>query len=228
MNLQKVRIKYKKGYELRFISHLNLIKMVLRIFRRAELAVMFSSGFSPRPRVSFGPPLSLGMYGSSEYMDVVLNQRVSVNDIKQSLNSRSPHGFEVLDVREIFPGSRSLSEIIDLAEYKISLNGNTESCFERIRDFLGQDKILIERDNGKRKKVIDIRKNVMDMKINFKGKESFLVLSLKLDEKNYVKVDYILDFMLKDRDKDSDLHIERTGLFISLPNGLATPTEIKY
>ncbi len=67
-----VRLGYAKGDEVRFISHLDLLRELERTLRRAELPVLYSEGYSPRPKVSAGPPLALGWTSDSEWIDVEL------------------------------------------------------------------------------------------------------------------------------------------------------------
>src|SRR5207302_709049 len=67
-----VRLGYAKGERLRFISHLDLMREMERTFRRADLPMLYSEGFAPRPRISAGPPLALGWTSEAEWVDLVL------------------------------------------------------------------------------------------------------------------------------------------------------------
>ena len=68
----RVRLGYRKGREVRFISHLDLLRELERTLRRAEAPVLYSEGFSPRPRLSAGPPLALGWTSHAEWIDAEL------------------------------------------------------------------------------------------------------------------------------------------------------------
>lgn len=119
----KVRVKFDKGEKLKLISHLNLIKAFVQALRRSDLPVAYSAGFSPHPKVSFGPPLPLGMKSRSEFADIVLEKIVDVYKLKVDFNKKLPEGLKILEVREICPQSKSLMAIIDVATYEIRLNG---------------------------------------------------------------------------------------------------------
>jgi radical SAM-linked protein len=58
---QLVRVKYCKDGPIKYISHLNLGQVFTRALRRADIPVVISGGFNPRFRISFGPPLPLGI-----------------------------------------------------------------------------------------------------------------------------------------------------------------------
>jgi len=115
-----------KGEEVRLISHLNLIKVFIQALRRSNLPVAYSEGFSPHPKVSFGPPLPLGMKSRSEYADIVLGETVNVSEFKVCLNKNLPGGLEILEVKEVRPEAKSLMAVIDAATYEVRLDGCKE------------------------------------------------------------------------------------------------------
>ncbi len=117
----KFRLRYSKGPELRFISHLDLMRAWLRAVRRAGLPVAYSQGFSPHAKLSFGPPLPLGLTSSAEHLDIQLEKPVA-GDVGQMLNAVLAPGLRIIESKPIFGNARSLSEVCDVAEYRIVLN----------------------------------------------------------------------------------------------------------
>jgi radical SAM family uncharacterized protein/radical SAM-linked protein len=92
-----VRLGYRKGEALRFISHLDLLRELERTFRRAELPLVYSEGFSPRPRLSAGPPLALGWTSDAEWIDVAVArdwQEERLGDLLNVLNTACAPGVE--------------------------------------------------------------------------------------------------------------------------------------
>jgi radical SAM family uncharacterized protein/radical SAM-linked protein len=70
------RIRYAKVGRAAFLGHLDLIRLLARSFRRADLPLAVTRGFSPKPRISFGPALGLGVPSLGELMDVDLEHVV--------------------------------------------------------------------------------------------------------------------------------------------------------
>ena len=70
--LKSVRIWFKKDYECRYISHLDLNRCMLRALHKSKLPVWHTEGFNPHPFATFPLPLSLGFRGVNECMDVKL------------------------------------------------------------------------------------------------------------------------------------------------------------
>ncbi|MCL2281064.1 MAG: TIGR03936 family radical SAM-associated protein, partial [Dehalococcoidia bacterium] len=68
--MNRLRIRFRRGEEIKYISHLDLIRVWMRAFRRAGVELAYSEGFNPHPRLSLAAPLALGVIGLSELIDV--------------------------------------------------------------------------------------------------------------------------------------------------------------
>ena len=80
------RIKFSKGEEVKYISHLDLQRAFQRALRRAEIDIAYSKGFNPHPKVSFATALSVGMTSDGEYVDVELNNWQNGKELTKKLN----------------------------------------------------------------------------------------------------------------------------------------------
>src|SRR5690242_15350351 len=69
MTLANIRTKFRRSDEVKFISHLDLMKVFERAIRRARLPIAYSQGFNPHPGMVFGLPLSVGVTSDAEYGD---------------------------------------------------------------------------------------------------------------------------------------------------------------
>jgi radical SAM-linked protein len=86
-----VRLGYRKRQSLRFISHLDVLRELERTLRRADVPVLYSEGFSPRPRISAGQPLPLGWTSDSEWIDVELEGTWNETRLEQLLAGLNQH-----------------------------------------------------------------------------------------------------------------------------------------
>lgn len=114
------RVKYSVGEDFRYASHLDITRTIYRALRRTDLPLCFTSGFSPIPKVSFGPPKSVGQISKSDYFDFCLEGEYSGN-ISRELNAHFPPGIRILDVRAISEKTPSLSSSINLIYYEVYL-----------------------------------------------------------------------------------------------------------
>lgn len=140
----RMRIEFSKKGTTRYLSHLDTISLFARAIRRAGIPVAFSQGYSPHPRLSFGPPLPVGMESRGEYADIGLGGWMDPEELKERLNGALPEGFDVRRACFISNREESLFSIIDLLIYRATLKGNGSFCpRKRISEFLKDKPSLI-------------------------------------------------------------------------------------
>ena len=95
----RIRIEYGKRGDMRFIGHLDTMRIFFRSFRRARLPLLYTQGFSPRIKSSSSPPLPLGFFSDAEYLDIFLEGEASEEMIKDSLGKNLPEGLDIIDIK---------------------------------------------------------------------------------------------------------------------------------
>jgi len=120
--MQRLRLTFSRGDELKYISHLDLMRLWQRVLRRANIPLAYSQGYSPHPKLSLGAPLSIGMTSSAELMDVFLEQRVSPHFFIKSIKGQLPPGIDVSEVVDIGLGLPSLQSQLLFAEYEVVID----------------------------------------------------------------------------------------------------------
>jgi radical SAM-linked protein len=183
--MQRLRIRFRRGTELKFISHLDLMRLWVRAMRRAQIPVAYSEGFSPHPRISLAAPLSVGVTGESELKDITVIKPVSPHWFMSSVNQQLPSGLEILEVYPVSPTMPSLQSQVRFAEYNIELvtNKTEEEIKTTVHRLLAQETIPWhhERDTGRRD--YNLRALIDDIQVKACGGGScILEMKLKCDE----------------------------------------------
>jgi radical SAM-linked protein len=119
----KVRFRFAKQGKVRFTSHRDVARMWERAFRRVQLPVSYSAGFSPRPKVSFGLALPTGAESVAEYLDVDLTEAVVIDGLAATLTAAMPVGVDVLAAGELEAGSGSLQQEVTSCTWSIDVGG---------------------------------------------------------------------------------------------------------
>ena len=150
---------------LKFLSHLDLLKLFTRSLLRAGLPVAYSEGFNPHPRISFGPPRGVGIEGIAEYCDLQLQRELPPEEIIEKLNKALPDAVRVHGGRMLNEGpTPALMAIINLTEYEVICEENAELLAElaaNVQAFAEADKLEIVRTHPRKgEKVIDIKAGV--------------------------------------------------------------------
>ena len=100
--MYKVHFSFSKKGLMRYISHLDLMRLFTRAMRRAELPLKMSEGFSPHPKLSLKRALKLGLESEYEEASIVLKFPVEPGDFKNRLQKQLPEGIQVKDVQGNF------------------------------------------------------------------------------------------------------------------------------
>lgn len=116
----RFRVKFAKLGPMRLTSHLDVTRAFQRSMRRAGVKVAYSRGFSPHPRIAFGPPLPLGETAEGEYFDVLLSEAPGEGWLDR-LNERLPRGLEVREASLIEKSAPSLMASVNAAAYSYVL-----------------------------------------------------------------------------------------------------------
>jgi radical SAM family uncharacterized protein/radical SAM-linked protein len=119
----RVRIAYTKLGRTAFRSHLDLVRLLPRIFRRLDIPMYYSQGFHPKPEMMFGPALPLGVASFSEYVDVKLVQAPGLDErvIRERITGAELEGITFTNVVMLDAKDPALSKAIDRSDYVIGL-----------------------------------------------------------------------------------------------------------
>jgi radical SAM-linked protein len=119
--MQRLRIRFSRGEELKFISHLDIMRLWERTLRRAQVALAYSEGFSPHPRISLAAPLALGITSEAELMDILLTRWVSPHFFAATVSQQLPPGIAILGVYQVPLTAPSLQSQVRQAEYWVEV-----------------------------------------------------------------------------------------------------------
>ena len=125
--MYRLRVRFKRGEEIKFISHLDLIRLWQRALHRARLPLTYSKGFSPHPRISLAVPLAIGVTSEAELADIFLDRPVSPHFFSAALSQQLPPGIEIVQVYPIPPHQPSLQSQASFAEYAVTIATDKEA-----------------------------------------------------------------------------------------------------
>lgn len=166
----KKRIFFDKFNDMRFISHLDMLRFMDRILKKAHIDMRYSQGFHPRPKISFGNPVSLGTEAFNEVMDIEILNSISNEEIKEKINSVAVNGFRVNKVEDII----DKVSIVDKYKDAIFEIEGEKNVIDNLEKFFLQEKIVEKKEkNGK-----VIERNLGERVLNFIREENKIRLVL--------------------------------------------------
>jgi len=200
-----LRVCFRKKGVIRYISHLDTMRMFLKAFARADIELKYSEGFNPHPRLSFALPLSVGMQSEYELAEfyTVPDENGAYPDEKAAQEALSRElsfcgmGINFCEYYSPDKGMKPFSEI-ESAEYKIVpehplSREDGEKAAKDLADFLGLDAINVEkRTKNGGTKTTDIKSMIFCAEIESGADGAYLRLVLSADPQKYLNPEYVI------------------------------------
>ncbi|GHU72967.1 radical SAM protein [Clostridia bacterium] len=152
-------IAFEKSFALRFIGHLDLLRVMQRALRRAGLPVAYSQGFNPHMLIAFASPLAVGHSGREELIDVTLSKPLSEPECAaclDALRAAMPPGLPVVRCRAVSDDHPKLMAMLRTASYMIRLD-NDAGLTDNVQAFLACESIPAVRVSKSGHSDVDIR-----------------------------------------------------------------------
>ncbi len=187
--MAKFRIQFTKFGDMKYVSHLDMIRLFTRMFHRANLPVSYSNGYNPHPKMSVLLPLSVGFESSCEYLDAEFESTVSMLDCLKRLRAATPLGMEIPQIALLNETAKKAKEI-RYASYDIKTDCALSA--QQIDAFLNMGTILVIKKTKRSEGEADIRPDIMHLCAT--GENTFSAIISAGSEAN-LKPDLLLEAM---------------------------------
>ena len=167
--MKKYRIRYTKGEQVKFISHLDMLKVFSRAAIREDIPVYYSEGFNPHPDFVFGLPLAVGVTSDAEYVDTTLTEDWDPEKVMEKFNNTLPQGIRVTECKALEPGAGNIMASVTSSSYyvmcKLSSEGrDAQECFGLIKEvFDKHEPLIVAKRSKKGTKDVDIMPMIFDI-----------------------------------------------------------------
>ncbi len=213
----KYRLKFKKVDRMRFIGHLDLLKIVQRTVTRSKLPISYSKGFNPHQIMSFALPLSLSVESVGEYLDIELEEKVALDKIKNDLNKEMPNGLEVLEVIELEETRKAAAAELRVATYEVKVLSDFD-VKSKVEEINSSKEVLVMKKTKRSFEEVDLKPDIFE--ISFDENTKVIHMLISTGSQRNIKPDHILDFMKLPMTEVKitriEMFLERDGQYISL------------
>ena len=185
-------MKFRKDGYVKYTSHLDLMRIYKRCFKKTGLALRYSQGFNPHPKMGFAQPLSLGYSSQCELIEFETVEDFDPQDVLQRMAAALPEGLDPVSCVRFENNIKSLAGEADSAVYAAwipmpaeTADWNDETIHGQIKTYLAKDEIIAMKRQKKTKKLapVDIRKMIRNLNgvLVPDGTGKALVLNMYLD-----------------------------------------------
>lgn len=215
-------IKFTKEENIKFISHLDVLKTIQKNIRRAELPIEYSKGFNPHMSTSIAQPLSVGVYSCGEYMDMVLEMEMDENEIIDRLNKTAPSGIKYISALAIpyVEGEKKVPQamaMIDAARYTIKVKYSDVSNLEKeMNELISKDEWNTIKKSKKGEREVNLKSLIKEF--NFWIKDEVLVLNVLIStgSREHLSADLLVKYIQENTSNalvDSFVAIKREEMY---------------
>ena len=216
-SVQRLRITFGADGPLRYVSHLDLMRVWERVCKRAHLPLSQSRGFSPRPKIALAAPLAVGMTSECELLDLLLDRTVAVDDALTRLNAQLTPGLTIYAVTQSQLKQPSLQSMLRAATYEVELSDPRPADEWRaaIAQLLAAESIPWSHQRGRETKEYDLRPLVLDLTlIRVVADRATLAMHLRNDERGAGRPEQVVRALGAANEPD---RIHRTALELAEP-----------
>lgn len=219
--MYKVRIKFSKIGLLKYISHLDTMRLWRRAFQKAGIPVEMSQGFNPHPKFSMAQALGIGVESYGEYLDVELSSKIELEEMKMKMNQVLPGALRVIQIAYIGEKEKPGMSVVAASSYRVQIKWKeAESEFQRkLMDYLGQEEIKLtqkrKKDGRWQYKEKDIRQGILSCEKKGIFEDMLLMdVLLSTGSKLNIRIDDFVKTLCQYFEMEEDcIHAVRTELF---------------
>ena len=215
--MSKYILKYARDERVKYISHLDFIRLFHRTVRRSGVDFLFSEGFNPHPIMTVAMPLSVGVTSDGEYMKVGFTDKYPPEEILKRINDSFPPGYTALAIYKLQGKEIDLTKI-NKAEYtiKCEIEDGYSPC--DISKFLEQKSVTVMKKTKSGVNPSDIRPYIYSLsEVNTAGKTVTYKMCLSCGNTYNLKPETVITGMeATDKGfKSSFICVHRNGLLLS-------------
>lgn len=214
----KIRIKFRKYGNLKYIGHLDVQRFFQKTVRRAGIDVAYTTGFSPHQIMSFAAPLGVGLESNGEYMDMELNSFTDCQDIVTRLNQASVEGIDILSAVVLPKEAGNAMASVAAAGYTVRFREGREPEFDwqnKIASFYGRESIPVTKETKKGTAEIDLKQGIFSMEL--RGEALYMLLDAS--SAGNIKPQMVIEAFLSDNQdtlKENALLITREETYTNI------------
>ena len=186
----KIRLRFSKQGQMKFIGHLDMVRYFQKVMRRSEVDVAYSEGFSPKTKMSFAAPLSVGVLSRGEYFDLEVNSTESSKVMLERINAQNAEGVEVLSYKLLPDDAKNAMSVVAGADYKVYTDLFDQNMLDA---FMNQDQIIVLKKTKKSEKEVDIKPLIYNIKLEDDG----IFMQVAQGSASNLKPDLVMDAFAK-------------------------------
>ncbi|MDP3386582.1 MAG: TIGR03936 family radical SAM-associated protein [Eubacteriales bacterium] len=215
----KIVFKYTKLGKLKFISHLDNLRVLQRALRRTGIMAKYSEGFNPHPKLSIAYPLSLGVESIGEIAEVEVIDDINISEFIDKMNKCLPDGMAITEASE-YADNRAVPSMVCSQVYRFTISHNdqdsVDAAINSLKGLLDNDYPII-REKKKKNKIVKKEMNLTSFiqSIDLLSTEMLdidIQIVIHVSDTGSLKVEEVKDFLYNSLNGVKSIEVQRIAL----------------
>lgn len=223
----RLRAEYSVGPEMKFLSHLDMIRLMERALRRTDLPFALTEGFNPHIKLSMGTVLPVGLWGEREYFDIETTRSLEPQEFKNQLNEALPASVRIKQGMWLDSGGEaSIMKIVNAASYVFLLNPGIFDLQAWVAELLSRESLPVCSRGKKKDQIKDLRPGIFKMIATSKDDFDMISVCVNAGEPVNVRYDELLALLLEQGLERNDIvDMYRSGNYYRIGTDFYSPLE---
>lgn len=198
----KIRIKFRKTGNMKFIGHLDVMRYFQKAIRRADVDICYSGGFSPHQIMSFAAPLGVGITSRGEYVDIEVHSTGTTAEMLERLNAVMTEGFEIAEYKLLPDTAANAMSSVAAADYVLTFregyepdNVSPQEWFQQMILFFDQPQVTVIKKTKKGEKEMDLKPFIYHLSVipEHESGQAQLFMKISAGSAANIKPELLLD-----------------------------------
>ncbi len=209
----RIRLKFRKTGSVKYVGHLDTMRLFQRAIKVANVPVAYSQGFSPHSLVYFALPLGVGVQSTGDYMEIVTATDVDPSVVKDNLNAVLVEGVRIEDAFKVGEKSDSLMSLVQAADYEVLIKKAEGVTLELIESKLASDNLVIMKKGKAGIRPLDLKPMLLKCDITEKEEGILIDMHVLAGSSSNLNPDLFVKALLEGEVSEYEVQVTRKEMY---------------
>lgn len=211
--VMRIRLKFRKTGPVKFVGHLDTMRLFQRAVKVANVPVAYSQGFSPHSLVYFALPLGVGVQSTGDYMEIVTAQDIDPQIVKDNLNAVLVEGIRIEDAFKVGDKSDSLMSLVKAADYEVRLAKTEGVTLALIEKKLEAESLVVMKKGKAGIRPLDLKPMLLQCSVTEEEESILICMHVLAGSSSNLNPDLFVKALLEGEVTEYEMQVTRKEMY---------------
>lgn len=209
----RIRLKFRKTGPVKFVGHLDTMRLFQRAVKVASVPVAYSQGFSPHSLVYFALPLGVGVQSTGDYMEIVTATDIDPTVVKDNLNAVLVDGIRIEDAFKVGDKSDSLMSLVQAADYDVRIAKTEGVTLELIERKLQAEELVVMKKGKAGIRPLDLKPMLLECNVSEEADSILISMHVLAGSSSNLNPDLFVKALLEGEVPEIEKQVTRKEMY---------------